>query len=260
MWTGQGEGGWKNRRQIALVCAALGSLLGCRSEESKRCSAEYESSQKVVLQIDGSSLASVEESLAAVQSALDACVAGKRQGEVDNLVKAKGQIEAQRNALVKRAGRTRRTPLSADELARYEKSGDPSCPKGQAYEHGPDKKTIKCSGPQIVELGWAAAAKYFDSRGYKVTPVDSTLKVEYGSENFTFKYSAKDDPKPPSCLMIVGAPGVPWQEVTTRASGVHPQKLERDKPIKIDGRALNLSIGGDATQAAVNIGDCPQAR
>src|SRR6478736_3355101 len=181
----------ENRGAMLLACVALTVLAcGCQSEEGKRCSAEYDSSQKVVLKIDGSSLASVDESLAAVQSALDACVAAKRSGEVDNLIKAKSQIQAQHDALVKRAGRTKREPLTADELARFEKSGDPSCPKGQAYETGADKKQIKCSGPQIVELGWSAAKKYFESRGYKVTGADAppTLKAEYGSEVFTFSY------------------------------------------------------------------------
>ncbi len=252
--------GWGSSCAGAAVLLAL--LTGCQSEESKRCSAEYESSQKVVLKTEGSSLASVDESLAAVSSALDACVAAKRQGEVDNLIKAKAQFQAQHDALVKRAGRTKRAPLSADELARYEKSGDPSCPKGQAYETGPDKKQIKCSGPQVVELGWEAAKKYFDSRGYKVSATDAppTLKAEYGSELFTFTYGVKNDTKPPVCLAVVGAPSVPWQEVTTRASGVHPEKLERDKPIQVSGRKLSLSVGGDATQAVVNLGDCPQAR
>jgi hypothetical protein len=243
-----------------LGCAAFGALLvGCQSAESKRCTAEYESSQKIVLKTDASSLASVDSSIDAVQSALDACVAAKRSGEVDNLIKARAQFQAQHDALLKRAARAQHAALSPDDLARLLKNGDPNCPKGQAYEAGPDKKLVKCSGPQIVELGWDAAKKYFDSRGYSTTLTDTppTLKAEYGSEVFTFTYSAKSDPKPPVCLSVVGAPGVPWQEVTMRASGVQPQKLERDKPIHVGDRTLTLAVGGDATQAVVSLGDCP---
>jgi hypothetical protein len=233
--------------------------LGCNSPEAQKCKAEYDSSQKVVLGIDGSSIDSVSESLRAVDAALAACKAAQRNGEVDNLVKARAQIQAQHDALVKRAGRTKRVPLTADELARFEKNGDPSCPKGQGYETGAAKTLIKCSGPQLAEMSWSGASKYFEKRGYKLSSTDTQLSAEYGAEKFTFTYRKKEDAGPPVCLAIVAAPGIPWQEVTTRATGVHPDKLKRDEPVKMGGRSVNLSVGGDAAQAVVNLGTCPPA-
>jgi hypothetical protein len=233
--------------------------LGCNSPEAQKCKAEYDSSQKVVLGIDGSSIDSVSESLRAVDSALEACKAAQRNGEVDNLVKARAQIQAQHDALVKRAGRAKRVPLTPDELARFEKNGDPSCPKGQGYEHAETKKLIKCSGPQLADMSWSGASKYFEKRGYKLSSTDTQLSAEYGAEKFTFTFRKKDDAGPPVCLAIVASPGIPWLEVTTRATGVHPDKLKRDEPVKMNGRSVNLSVGGDATQAVVHLGTCPPA-
>ncbi len=239
----------------SLLAGAL--LVGCHSPETEKCRAEYDASQKVVLGIDGSSQESVSESLRAVDAALEACKAASRRDEVNNLVNARAKIQAQHDALARRASRTKRTPLTADELARFEKSGDPSCPKGQGYEHGPTKKLIKCSGPQLAELSWPSASKYFEKRGYKLSTTDTQLSAEYGAEKFTFTYRKKDDPGAPVCLAIVAAPGIPWQEVTTRATGVHPDKLKRDEPLSLGGRRVSFSVGGDAGQAVVKLGECP---
>ncbi len=241
----------------ALSCALL---LGCNSPETQRCKAEYDSSQKVVLGIDGSSIDSVSESLRAVDGALDACKAAQRSGEVDNLVKARAQIQAQHDALVKRAGRTKRTPLTADELARFKRAATRAVPQGARLRARRDQDAHQVQRSAIAEMPWPLASKYFESHHLKLTKTDTQLSAEYGAEKFTFTYRKQNDAGPPVCLAIVAAPGIPWQEVTTRASGVHPDRMKRDEPLKMGGRSVQLAVGGDATQAVVSLGECAAKR
>lgn len=247
---------------VALgVAAALG---GCKSPESQRCSQLYESSQQVVLGIDGSSLESVGESLAAVTEALEACKQAGRGGEVKELEKAHRQIQAQHDALEQRAQRKKRPQMSPEELAELEKKGDPKCPRGQGYEHHQNKKLIRCTGPQMVEMPWPHAQSYFESRGYKKVsdaPVaaggGAVLRMEYGAESFTFHYPRAEDPKAvPTCLVVMGAPGVPWQEVVARATAAHPARLEVDQPVRVGSRSLALTVVERDRQAHVRLGEC----
>lgn len=249
---------------LALLGALLG-VSGCKSPESQLCSERYASSQQVVLGIDGSSLESVAESLAAVQGALDACQAAGRSGEVRELEKAFRQIKAQHEALEARAQRAQRPKLTEKELAELERKGDPNCPKGQGYEHHQSKKLIKCTGPQMVEMSWPRAKGYFESRGYKQVTTDlpaavgggSVLRMEYGSESFTFHYPRAEDPTAVArCLVVQGAPGTPWQEVVARATGANPARLEPNAPVRVGGRSLALSTEERDRQATVRLGEC----
>lgn len=245
--------------------AVAGLLGGCKSPESQKCSELYASSQQVVLGIDGTSLESVAESLAAVTEALEACKVAQRAGEVTELEKARRQIQAQHDALERRAAREIRPKLSPEQLAELEKKGDPNCPRGQGYEHHQSKKLIRCTGPQMVEMPWEHARKYFVSRGYK--KVDDTpaaagagpavLQMEYGAESFTFRYPRAEDAHAlPTCLEVMGAPGVPWQEVVARATGAHPARLEANRPVRVGSRTLALSVEERDRQAHVRLGEC----
>jgi hypothetical protein len=238
---------------------------GCKSPESQLCSERYESSQKVVLGIDGSSLESVAESLAAVDGALEACKTAGRGGEVKELEKARRQIKAQHEALEARALKAKRPQLTDAELADLEKNGDPTCPQGQGYEHHQNKKLIKCTGPQLVQMPWPQARKYFESRGYKQVTTDlpaavgggSVLRMEYGSEAFTFHYpKAEDASAVPRCLVVQSAPGAAWQEVVARATGAHPARLEPGEPVRVGGRSLPVATEERDRQVTARLGDC----
>ncbi len=251
---------------VAFALLLGGAVGGCKSPESQLCSELYESSQQVVLRIDGSSLESVAESLAAVEGALNACEQAQRTGEVKELRKAHRQIKAQHDALEARAQRKARPQLTPEQLAALEKKGDPSCPKGQGYEHHQNKQLIRCTGPQMIEMPWPHAVSYFESRGYKRVTEDlpaaagggAVLRMEYGAESFTLHYSKAEDPKAaPTCLVVMGAPGVPWQEVVARATAAHPARLDPEKPsVRVGARNLPMNIDEQDRQAHVKLGDC----
>lgn len=254
-------------RGIVAFALLLGvGASGCRNPESQLCSERYESSQQVVLRIDGSSLESVAESLAAVEGALEACERAQRNGEVKELRKAHRQIKAQHDALEARAQRKARPQLTPEQLDALEKKGDPSCPAGQGYDHHQDKRLIRCTGPQMVDMPWPHALKYFESRGYKRVTQDlpvaagggAVLRLEYGAESFTLHYPKAEDPKArPTCLVTMGAPGKPWQEIVARGTGTNPARLDLEKPtVRVGARDLALSVDEQDRQAHVKLGDC----
>ena len=99
-----------------------------------------------------------------MKSALAACRAAQRNDEVDNLVKARNELDAQLDALERRAKRKPRRELSPDEMTALEKDGDPTCPKGQSYQLDKKRKEVKCTGPQLVEMPRDDVKRYYEER------------------------------------------------------------------------------------------------
>src|SRR5262245_14470282 len=120
---------WVRVASAVVVTGACLAAIGCESAASRACSSEYAGSQQKVLQVDPKSADSVRSSLDAVNSALAACRAAQRNDAVDNLVKARNDLAAQRDALARRASRKPKREPSPDEIARLQKEGDPGCPK-----------------------------------------------------------------------------------------------------------------------------------
>lgn len=231
-----------------LACSA------CENAENKRCSTEYEAAQRRVLEVEAKSLQSVDDSLKAVQAAMDACRVVNRNGEVDQLVRAKNELVAQRGVLERRARRRVRKEPTTEELARLVREGDPSCPRGQAYRHG-DSKEIRCTGKQLIEMSLVEAKAHFEEREYRVrTPAPTTLEAEHGAERFTLAYSSPTA-KQPSCVVLVPAPGIPWKEALSRASGAKPSRLENPGTLRVGDTTLPFVV--DEARVIVRIGDCP---
>jgi len=229
-------------------------VLGCESAATRVCSSEYAASQQKVLQVDSKSADSVRASLDAVKTALAACKSAHRNDEVDNLVKARNELGAQLEALEKRAQKKPRRDLSPEELARLEKEGDPTCPKGQTFRLE-DKKEVKCTGPQLVEMPREDVKRYYDERGYRVkdTPAN-TVTIERGAEKYTFTYPSAAATDRPSCVVLVPPQGMPWQEALSRATGKHPDKLEPKGTIKATQGELSYTV--DEKNVVLRIGNC----
>src|SRR6187551_831991 len=166
----------------------FGAAFGCESAATRVCSTEYAASQQKVLQVDAKSADSVRSSLEAVKTALAACKSAHRNDEVDNLVKARNELGAQLEVLERRSQRKPRRELSADELARLEKEGDPTCPKGESFRLE-NKKEVKCTGPLLVEMPRDTVKHYYEERGYRVKDqAPNGVVVERGAEKYTFTY------------------------------------------------------------------------
>jgi hypothetical protein len=231
------------------------SVLGCESAATRVCSQEYAASQQKVLQVDSKSTDSVRSSLEAVKTALAACKSANRSTEVDNLVKARNELGAQLEVLERRASRKPRRELLPDELARLEKEGDPSCPKGQTFRLE-NKKEVKCTGPQLVEMPRADVKRYYEERGYRVkdTPPNG-VTIERGAEKYTFTYPSADSAVGPSCVVLVPPHGMPWQEALSRATGKHPDKLEPKGSVSVPKGELPYAV--DEKNVVLRIGACP---
>ncbi len=230
--------------------------VSCDFAAIKQCHSEMEGSQKAMLEMDSEEIEQVKSALAAVVRTHEACVAAGRSDEVSKVADAKRKLEAQVRALEERAGRKKRPKLSEAELAALEKKGDPSCPKGQQYEHHQNNKLISCTGKQIVEMNAAEATEYLERRGFTLRSAPPLLRFEKGAESYDFHFEKENDPKAASCVSVVAAMGIAWEETVARLSGVHPQKLKLGSPVPVQSGARVLRVEGDQQQFTVKLGAC----
>jgi hypothetical protein len=243
-------------RLACWLCLALGA---CKSEAERVCLNELASAQAVVMAVQAEELASVDASIAALDQALASCKAAGRNPEVKELTAAHTQLATHKERLLARAERERdRTELTPAELDGLVKSGDPKCPRGQAYLHAKTNQRIRCVGPQPIDMNFAEADAYFKGRGYthEAGASGSELRFEYGAELLVFSFPEPNSTRPPRCVMLYPAPGMSWQEATARVTGVAPGRLkpEREIPSKLGPRRLQLE--NSAEKVRVRIGDC----
>ena len=242
--------------RLVLLSACFG--VACQDEATRHCQDVMTSAQALVKNVDGKDSASLANSLAAVGQAIDACSKAGRTSEVDSLTRAKNELGAQADYLKKRAGRPERKKPSPEELAALVAKGDPNCPRGQAYKPDPNGKEIRCTGSQLIDMGFSDAQKYFDSRGYKLTTNDAppTLTAEYGAEKFVFTYASPKDEHPPRCLTLYPAPGIPYQEATGRATGVRMKKIAKDGTLKTSHGEIPIHVDEGPSTLVIRLGEC----
>jgi len=242
---------------FALFAAGLA---GCDSPEVKACHAAMQASQQVLVDMDKDDPRSVQDALGGIESTMATCTQAGRGDEVSTLRDAKRQVAAHLDALEKRANRPVRAKLSPEQLAALVKEGDPNCPRGQGYEPAGTKEVVKCTGKQLIDLPSAQARDYFDKRGYRLSAPDASggFKAEFGASAYVFQYASAADA--PRCLDVTGRPGTPWQELAARLTGVHPDRLEQGKPVRVGSRSLPLEVSGDPAQWSVKHGTCEPTR
>lgn len=243
------------RRAALLGALGLGaSLVGCNSTQSKACHERMAEAQAVVTGVDSNSLDSVDRSIAAIQSAEATCTASGLSGELTELSKARERFASHRVLLVERDERKRAKVLSPEQLEKYVKSGDPNCPKGQAYQHKPSGKEIRCTGPRPAEMNATLAEAYFKSKGFRAMAGSSktVLKMEKGSERYIFEYAAGSDA--PTCLRVSPMPGIPWQEAVSKLTGTSPEKFKHGSTVSVLGQELTIDVAPNHEN--VNLGNC----
>jgi hypothetical protein len=241
-------------RYALLSMFVLVAASGCLDE--KKCHEQMTSAQGVVSGIDSHSLDSLKGALPPLDAALDACEKAKLGEEHGKLLEAKHQITAQIELLERKAARKSGPALSAADLERVQKEGDPSCPKGQAYKHAGMDKEIRCSGPQLVDMPLDAVKAYFGARNYKLTVSENPTRVraEFGAELFVFTF---DEPGAGAkCLELYPAPNIPWREAVGRATGVRLDKLKNGGTIAARRGELALDVEDTAQKQLARIGDC----
>jgi hypothetical protein len=239
-----------------LASLAVGIVvLGCESAAARTCSSEYAAAQQKVLSVDAKSKDSVSDSLVAVKSALAACRTAQRNEEVDNLIKARNELGAQLDALERRSKRKPRRDLSPEEMTELEKSGDPSCPKGQRYRLDKKRKDVECTGPELVEMPRDDLKRYYEERGYRVRDVPpNDVRIERGAEQYSYTYPSSAASARPTCAKLVPPHGMPWKEALARATGKHPDKLEAKGTLTLAQGSLPYEV--DEKNVVVRIGTC----
>jgi hypothetical protein len=243
----------------ALAALALVAASGCKNEATRHCHDRMTQAQEIVKNVDSKDLASVKESLAAVEGAQAACTKAGRSSEVESLMAARNQLTGHAAYLEKRATFKQEKALTPAELERLVKEGDPKCPKGQAYRPKDLEKEIRCTGPQPADMTRKRAEEYFTERGYTVRKSDSppTLRAELGGELFVFTHRGTGDGAEPRCLTVYPPPGMSWQEAAARVTGVPPQKLDKEPTSVRTGRgALTMKVTDTEKKVTVEIGDC----
>lgn len=241
-------------RRATLIWLALVAATGCLDE--KKCHEQMTSAQGVVSNIDSHSLDSLKGALPSLDGALDACEKAKLGEEHGKLLEAKHQITAQIDLLERKAARKGGPALSAADLERVQKEGDPSCPKGQAYKHAGLDKEIRCTGPQLIDMPFDAVKNYFGARNYKLTVTENPTRIraEFGAELFVFTF---DQPSAGAkCLELYPAPNIPWREAVGRATGVRLDKIKNGGTIAAKRGDLALAVEDTAQKQLARIGDC----
>ena len=238
------------------VLALLPWAAGCKTPADEACLGQFSAAQAVVVNVEAEDQASVAASVAAVEAALDTCRAAGRSGEVEELGKARDQLTAHRDRLMRRDElREKRREIAPDELARLVDQGDPNCPRGQGYLHARSKRRIVCVGPQPVDMTRLQAEEYFRGRGYRRQPesTDAELRFEYGAELVVLRYA---DDGAPRCVILYPPPDRSWQETTARLTGVAPARLKRNQPIVRAGRTLPFTLEESPEKVVAQIGTC----
>ncbi|MBK7582969.1 MAG: hypothetical protein IPI67_22585 [Myxococcales bacterium] len=242
--------------KAACVCAAL-ALVACQGPKTKECFRLVQAASVASHDVDAKRIESVEAGLKAVEAAEQACTEAGRDEEVKQLAKGRVDLAAHLERLKRKATDPARQPLSAEELAELVAKGDPHCPKGQGYKHSASGNEIRCNGPQVVEMNYAAARDYFDRRGYKLSDVEpAQLKAELGAESLVLAYQKPKDTQPPRCIIIYPPPDQSWQEAAARATGTRPDLLKVGGSITTTGGRLPIRLDVDSGAGPVRIGDC----
>jgi hypothetical protein len=238
------------------VLAGVMALVACRTETGKRCHSELARAQDVVNRVDSESADSVENSLRAVTPALRACEQAGMNGEAQQLRAAQRQLGAHLELLKERALEKSQSQIPAAELARLARHGDPGCPRGQAYKQRQTGKEIRCTGPQPVNMSWNQVKDYYSRRGYRIHEAPPALKAEYGSELYTFTYSASEANKPAKCVTIYPPPGMSWQEAASRMTSISPDRLKAGGTVATARGNVPLRVDEGENKLIVRIGHC----
>jgi len=244
------------------LVALLGTLLStgaCKTEADRACLSQFASAQAVVVKVEAEDSASVNGSVAALETALATCKGAGRSGEVEELTKAHAQLSAHKDRLTRREElRRQRTEIAPEELKKLIDSGDPKCPRGQAYLNGKSGQRIRCTGPQPIDMNAAQAEEYFRGRGFKVSTGASPLELrfEHGAELFVFTYAEPSRSTPPRCVVLYPAPDMSWQEATARATGVAPARLKPDQRVPTAAGPQLLEVEESAERVIARIGSC----
>jgi len=239
-----------------VLAVLLAAVSGCKSAADEACLGQFTSAQAVVMKVEPEDLASVSASVAAVEAAQDTCRTAGRAGEVEELAKARAQLAAHRDRLVRRNElREKQREIAPEELARLVVNGDPNCPKGQGYLHSRSGKRIVCSGPQPVDMTRAQAEEYFRGRGYRRQPEsnEGELRFEYGAELVVLRYDGEGAPR---CVILYPPPDRSWQEMTARLTGIAPARLKPNQPIVRAGRAVPFTLEESPQKVVAQIGSC----
>jgi hypothetical protein len=211
--------------------------------------------QEIVKNVDSSEIGSVQKSLGGVEAAQLACEKTGLSREFEELTKAKNQLRGHLDYLQRKANEPSQQKRTPEEIEQLVKTGDPSCPKGQAYKPRGSEKEIRCTGEQPINMSRAEAEKYFTRRGYKMAKEgEDTLTAEYGAELFIYKFDAKG--RPAKCLVLHPPPGMSWQEAVARVSGVQPRLLEIDGEVATERGKASLHVVEKDSKVVVQIGEC----
>jgi hypothetical protein len=240
----------------ALLMAAL-LLVACQGPKTKECFRLVQAASTASRDVDPKRVDSVEASLRAVEAAEHACQEAGRDDEVEQLAKGRRELAAHLERLKRKANEPGRQPLSAEKLAELVAKGDPQCPKGQAYKHSASGSEIRCTGPQIIDMGYAAARDYFERRGYKLSDIQpAQLKAEFGAESLVLAYDKPKDSQPPRCITLYPPPGQSWQEAAARAIGARPDEMKVGGGITTSRGRLPIRLDVDSSDGPVRIGSC----
>ncbi|HEY3493323.1 MAG TPA: hypothetical protein VGK73_01500 [Polyangiaceae bacterium] len=238
------------------VCLLL-ALPGC--QDARQCRSDLAAAQEVVSGVDSKSIESLTKAVNSLDTAIAQCDKAGLGTEREKLKEARNQITAHRALLERKAAQKKRPPPTGAELEKLLKEGDPTCPKGEAYKQPGAAKEIRCTGPQLMDLGMEAVKEYYATRRFKVGVSDAPpqLRAERGAELYVFTFDKPNDTAGAKCMLLYPAPGTRWQEAVARATGTPLDRVTPGKTVKAARGELAIAAEDTDQKQTAKIGDCP---
>jgi len=243
-------------QRLGLALFAFAGLFGCK--DARQCRSDLATAQQVVSAVDSKSIESVTGAVTALDTAIAQCDKAGLGAERNKLVEAKNQIAAHRALLERKAARKKRPVPTPEELEKLVSEGDPTCPKGQGYKQAGAGKEIRCTGPQLMDMGMEAVKDYFSTRRFKVQASDNPpqLRAEFGAELYVFTFDKPNDSSGAKCMLLYPAPGVRWQEAVARTTGMPLDRVKPGKSVKAERGELMIAAEDTAQKQTAKLGDC----
>lgn len=241
--------------RVLLLTLSAGTLLGCKSEQEKKCEQLVKSSEVTLLSMNPTQKDSVTRTVEELKKTLLACEAAG-SADVAEIKVGLQNVERHLSRLEKGEIKAPPPPPGVVELADLEKKGDPACPKGQGYQHPVLNKLIKCSGPTMVERNYKQVGEYFEKHRIQAAVKDAMIRGEQSGITYTYMFDKVGSEQSAYCLTIDAPKDKKKEELISFATNIEVDKIKVEQGIVLAGQKVPVAVTENDSGINIVIGVC----